>query len=52
MNILSPSLLSANFSNFEKELQDITNHLNRVIIQIKECESKAGVEINPATPIS
>lgn len=121
MNILSPSLLSANFANLEKDLQDIkdggakylhidvmdgsfvpsisfgmpvmksirsisdlvfdvhlmidnperyikdfvdcgadiitvhaesTNHLNRVIMQIKESGLKAGVVLNPATPLS
>jgi len=121
MNILSPSLLSADFTNLEKELSDITsggalyvhidvmdgmfvpsisfgmpvmksirkisnlcfdvhlmieqperyidefvkcgadmitvhaestNHLNRVIMAIKEQGVKAGVAINPATPLS
>lgn len=121
MNILSPSLLAADFSNLEKELHDIkaggakylhidvmdglfvpsisfgmpvikslrgitdltfdvhlmidrperyiedfaecgadiitvhaesTNHLNRVIMQIKKLGLKAGVALNPATPLS
>ena len=121
MNILAPSLLSANFLNLEKELQDITTggakylhvdvmdghfvpsisfgmpvmksirkktdlvfdvhlmienpekyipefaacgadiitvhaestvHLNRAIMQIKELGLKAGVALNPSTPLS
>ena len=121
MNILSPSLLSADFSRLKEELQDITdggatylhidvmdgsfvpsisfgmpvikslrsvtelcfdvhlmidnperyikdfvdcgadiitvhaeatNHLNRVLMQIKENGLKAGVSLNPATPLS
>ena len=121
MKILSPSLLSANFSRLEKELEDITcggavylhidvmdgsfvpsisfgmpvikslrnitelcfdvhlmidnperyikdfaecgadiitvhaestHHLNRVLRQIKECGLKAGVALNPSTPLS
>lgn len=121
MNILSPSLLAADFSKLKEELQDITdggaiylhidvmdgafvpsisfgmpvikslrgitelcfdvhlmienperfisdfaecgadiitvhvestNHLNRVVTQIKESGMKAGVAINPATPLS
>lgn len=121
MNILSPSLLSADFSRLKEELQDITdggatylhidvmdgsfvpsisfgmpvikslrsvtelcfdvhlmidnperyikdfvdcganiitvhaeatNHLNRVLMQIKESGLKAGVSLNPATPLS
>ncbi|MEF3254718.1 MAG: ribulose-phosphate 3-epimerase [Deferribacterales bacterium] len=31
---------------------EATNHLHRLIYQIKDCGKKAGVSINPATPVT
>lgn len=32
--------------------QEATHHLHRALSQIKECGAKAGVSINPSTPVS
>jgi ribulose-phosphate 3-epimerase len=53
--IIEPHRHVGNFANAGSSIitvhQEVCNHLDRVIHQIKEAGCKAGVSINPATPI-